>query len=828
MKRNYAKRITAGILSAVLAIGMAGCGKTAASDGNSTANESTPAGSKDGYVYQAEWLSADDSEGGSSYSYISVKDDVLYFVRNAYTDNGVKREYCKIDLNGSDAKAETLLTLSEYSYGTDAAVDGVETLDGTEESQPAEDAAADTALEDVEEAAGTEGDGISDTAAPAGDTVEDMSAAVALDKDTLVTVSSIAPNIQPDFEDPNFDYDKYYKEVQDNTVMNMKKMSMDGTVIKEADVTEILKGQYLQYAFSDASGNIYLSSGDGTIFVFDSELNLTDTVKVENTGDYSSMNAMGVTEDGRIAILKYTDNDLALCMYDAEKKAFGEPLEGLPSGIWNSGLSFMKDGAVLLNNSDGAFLYDPESKTSEQIVKWMDCDLTPDYVRSVYGLSDGNLAVYYEDWNTNKSDIIVLKKVAAADVVQKQVITVGTMYASQKLQADVVDFNKNSDKYRVELKDYTSGIEYTNETDYTTNYQNAVTQMNNDIISGTLDMFATDSVDIENLISKGAVEDLNPYLEASGQLKKEDLVQSVVNAIESSGMLYCIPSSFTISTLVGRTDEVGEKSGWTMADLKALCDKYPDASLFPNATQFTVLNALLTYNFDSYVDWENGVCHFDQEDFKQILEMTAKYPAESEFDYENGYISEPKAFRTHAALLGTMYISEVTDFQLEQKLFDAPITAIGYPTDGTKSGVAASISGGVCINTASKNKDACWDFIEYSLMNTNIDSIFMYGFPMRKADLDALIEKKLNDKDTSFGYSWDDVEITIDKVTQEDVDTLRDLIDRIDGIAGDQQDINLMNIITEEADAYFKGQKTLDDVTNIIQSRATIYVNENR
>lgn len=302
MKRNYVKRITAGILSAVLAVGMAGCGKTAAGDGSST-NESTPAGNKDGYVYQAEWLSTDGSEEGSSYSCISVKDDVLYFVRNIYTDNGAKREFCKIDLNGADAKAETLLTLSEYSYGTDATVDGVETSDGTEGSQPAGDAAADTAAEDVEEAAGTEEQTLDGTSGTA-DTVEDVSVAVALDKDTLVTVSSIAPNIQPDFEDPNFDYDKYYKEVQDNTVTTMKKMSMDGTVIKEEDVTEVLEGQYLQYALSDASGNLYLSSGDGTIFVFDSELNLMDTVKVESNDDYSSMNAMGVTEDGRIAILK--------------------------------------------------------------------------------------------------------------------------------------------------------------------------------------------------------------------------------------------------------------------------------------------------------------------------------------------------------------------------------------------------------------------------------------------------------------------------------------------------------------------------------------------
>ena len=380
----------------------------------------------------------------------------------------------------------------------------------------------------------------------------------------------------------------------------------------------------------------------------------------------------------------------------------------------------------------------------------------------------------------------------------------------------------------MELKDYTSNIEYTTEDDYQKNYQNAVTQMNNDIVSGKLDMFAADSVDIENLISKGAVEDLNSYLEASTQIKKSDLMENIINAIEESGVLYCVPTSFSINTLVGRTEDVGEKSGWTMADVKALCDKYPDASLFANATRGTVLNALLSYDFDSYVDWENGVCHFDQEEFKQLLEMVAKYPSDDEFDWEKDYVAEPKAFRNHTALLGTMYISEVTDYQVEEKLFDAPITAIGYPTDGSRSGVAASISGGVCINTASKNKDACWEFIEYTLVNNKIDSIFMNGFPVRKADFDALIEKKLAEKDSSYGYSWDDVEITVEGTTQEDVDKLKDLISRVDGISVNQQDSNLMNIITEEAEAYFTGQKSLDDVTSIIQSRATIYVNENK
>lgn len=827
MKRNYAKRITAGILSAVLAAGMAGCGKTAASDGSSTTNESTPAGSKDGYVYQAEWLSKSTPDNsGDGYSSadlrnISVIDDVLYYVRYAYTDNGYTQDFCRVDLKTSPAKEETLLSLAETKYDNGVATDEVTVGDITEEGTSDTGAAADDTTEE----------GSTDTGAADGtegyEMLDGVSSVVAVDADTLVEVATRTPNIEQNWDDPNFDYENYYKEVQDNTQMILKKLGMDGTVIAEADVTELFKGQYLSYSMADGEGNVYLSD-NSNIWVFDKDLALTDTIPLASDGNFDGMNAMGVTKDGRIAILKYGTNDIELHVYDKEKKSFGDAYAGMPSNMWNSGLSFTEDGSVLLNNSEGAYLYDMESQTAAQLVKWMDCDLTPDYVRNIYAMSDGNFVVLYEDWNTNESDIIVLKKVAAADVVQKQVVTVGVLYSSQKLQSDIVAFNQSNDKYRVELKDYASDIEYTSETDYQNNYQNAVTQMNNDIVSGTLDMFAADSVDIENLISKGAVEDLNSYLEASTQLKKSDLMENIVNAIEASGVLYCVPTSFSINTLVGRTEDVGEKSGWTMADVKALCDKYPDASLFANATRSTVLNALLSYDFDSYVDWENGACHFDQDEFKQLLEMVAKYPSDADFDWDNDYVAEPKAFRSHTALLATMYISEVTDYQVEEKLFDAPITAIGYPTNGTKSGVAASISGGVCINTASGNKDACWEFIEYSVMNTNINSIFMYGLPTRKADFDALIEKKLAEKDSSYGYSWDDVEITVEGTTQEDVDKLKDLISRIDGISANQQDSNLMNIITEEAEAYFTGQKSLDDVTSIIQSRATIYVNENK
>ena len=302
-----------------------------------------------------------------------------------------------MNLKDSPAKEETLLSLAETKYDNGVVTDEVTVGDATEEGSTGTDATTGDTTEEGSTDTGA-ADGAADTGASAGtegyEMLDGVNTVVAVDADTLVEVATRTPNIEQNWDDPNFDYDKYYKEVQDNTQMILKKLSMDGTVTAEEDVTELFKGQYLSYSIADGEGNVYLSD-NSSIWVFDKDLTLTDTISLAGNGNNDGVNAMGVTKDGRIAILQYGTNDLELRVYDKEKKSFGDACEGLPSNMWNSGISFTEDGSVLLNNSEGAYLYDMESRTATQIVKWMDCDLTPDYVRNIYAMSDGNFVVFY-------------------------------------------------------------------------------------------------------------------------------------------------------------------------------------------------------------------------------------------------------------------------------------------------------------------------------------------------------------------------------------------------------------------------------------------------
>ena len=70
------------------------------------------------------------------------------------------------------------------------------------------------------------------------------------------------------------------------------------------------------------------------------------------------------------------------------------------------------------------------------------------------------------------------------------------------------------------------------------------------------------------------------------------------------------------------------------------------------------------------------------------------------------------------------------------------------------------------------------------------------------------------------------VEITISPMTEQQTEELKKQLYSFTQVY--KYDEALLNIIQEETAPYFAGQKNARDVAAIIQSRAQIYVNENR
>ena len=65
---------------------------------------------------------------------------------------------------------------------------------------------------------------------------------------------------------------------------------------------------------------------------------------------------------------------------------------------------------------------------------------------------------------------------------------------------------------------------------------------------------------------------------------------------------------------------------------------------------------------------------------------------------------------------------------------------------------------------------------------------------------------------------------TAHTLSQEEADVIRNIIEN--GLLLDWNN-PVITIVMEEAPAYFEGQKSLDEVTDIIQNRVQLYVDEN-
>ena len=68
-------------------------------------------------------------------------------------------------------------------------------------------------------------------------------------------------------------------------------------------------------------------------------------------------------------------------------------------------------------------------------------------------------------------------------------------------------------------------------------------------------------------------------------------------------------------------------------------------------------------------------------------------------------------------------------------------------------------------------------------------------------------------------------EVKLPRLIQADVKYVERFINSLDQVLSYNE--SAYNIIMEEASAYFSGQKSAQEVADIIQSRLTIYVNEN-
>ena len=325
---------------------------------------------------------------------------------------------------------------------------------------------------------------------------------------------------------------------------------------------------------------------------------------------------------------------------------------------------------------------------------------------------------------------------------------------------------------------------------------------------------------MDALAFQGYVEDLTPYAEKSDSVHLEDYYPKVLECGRREGILVTIPKSFQIDTVITSKNYFGDDT-WTYPQLLDYCNAHPNSRFYLNTRPDMLLATLLRQSIDYFVDEDQGKCHFDSEEFRAFLEYAGSYsawagrtfdPIDPE-DYA-GALRDGKVLAVHYTF---SYLRNLKDVRTD---FGDAANFVGFPNkDGRpvyKVRLEAYFSP-FAIASTSSNKEGAFRFIEWYLA---LDEDTLAIDPM----LMCANRRRMEEKIEMALAGWEGYENGEPMMTEDDEETLEILLEGLEPL----KDVNdpLYKIVYTEARTYFSGEKTLDEVIDVIQKRATLYLQE--
>ncbi|MCI9324208.1 MAG: extracellular solute-binding protein [Lachnospiraceae bacterium] len=555
----------------------------------------------------------------------------------------------------------------------------------------------------------------------------------------------------------------------------------------------------------------------------------------EMSGDIIERSALIYANgDGTLTMI-YNDEAYTkryMASYDIEAGTLGEQTE-LPFHD-NFGIRGGTGQDLLLANNMGLYTWSPGDAEPKMLMNSINSDLLADDINMVLWIDDQHFAAVYHDIRTYAQKCACFTYVDPADIPDKKELVLGGSYVGSEIRAKVIQFNQSNSQYRITLKDYSI---YNSPEDWTAGQ----TRLNNDIISGKMPdiMMFTDLNSYRNYVSKGALADIGKLLAADPELGGLEYLQNVWDAYSVNGQLYAVIPSFNVQTMVAKKSLVGEPQSWTMADVEAVLATMPQgAAAFGDMTRDGFIYNILSYGGKDFIDLETGECHFDSQEFIDMLEYAKTLPKESyKEDEDYDYFSHENQYRENRSLMRELYISNIEDCKYQIKGYmGEEVSYVGFPTSDSKGSCLGISGSALMISANSQQQDEAWQFVRQFLTEEYQTSSELYSMPVLKSAFLAKAAKATErsywtDENGNKEY-YDDYwtingeQVVLEPFTQEEVEEICQFIYGVNRTAYYNEEIR--NIIIEDAEAFFSGQRSAQEVAGIIQSRAQVYINENR
>jgi len=320
---------------------------------------------------------------------------------------------------------------------------------------------------------------------------------------------------------------------------------------------------------------------------------------------------------------------------------------------------------------------------------------------------------------------------------------------------------------------------------------------------------------------RGTFEDLMPYLKEDDEISREDLFEQVLDTLLVDEKQYGLPTNFTMQALImNKTAAATDRSLETIVDLQIKAD-YSISATYErlHSIHFWILQYL-----DEFIDWQAGVCDFDDPRFITLLQMFEAIPEELDLYRMLDAIMDNEPIFFNSQLRNIYGLQGDLDY-----VFGGDATITGLP--GREDEINVIFTSIFSIASNSQDKQIAWDFISMSVSDEfqmrKMDRQDFY-FSISRNAFDEYMLRHSEEKTwpIEFTYHIDkDTRYHIFYLTQTTINTIYRLLDM--KMFAVVYEYRLMDIILEEVYGYL-GEQSLERTITNLNNRVGLYLEENR
>lgn len=594
----------------------------------------------------------------------------------------------------------------------------------------------------------------------------------------------------------------------------------DGTIVLNVNVGE-------DFASENSEAGLLFYQTDGTFLGKYVHPDLGRQVLFMNGEIYAS-------------VLSYDGSPSQLVFLDPTDWTAGETIDYPRLSDPTSAMSF---GNELLNiESDGIFLYSDLSSPGQQVVSWLESDMdwsNYSYADSFSAISE-NCFVCYPNSSSSRAMFVIM---TCSDTHPKEgkteLVIGGFINYSSDLNYAVQQFNRTSDKYYISVTDY-SKLEYLydDSSDTEDKYDKLYLKLMQDIQNGTgpdLLFFGSfhDVEDCCHFENAGFLLDLTPYLQG-GESGVDSVLPNVLAASIADDRLCKIPYSVTLMSMCPNQD-ILLSSIENISDFERAMSDLPEGSVaINNLSQSELLTQLFTYGYDDYIYSVDGELKFDADRFAELLDFSKKY-GWTDYTDEKGY----QHFSSGMMAIYNAYVFSPLDLLQQMPEYYYPYgynDPISLPCHTESAGVILPDKT-IAVTSTSAHPEGAAEFIRYMLSKDFQSYLWGYwgALPVRTEIIEYIVGDvpyPENFKDysrASYTDRYDDGQGFItDFATDEEIREMGKKFKQL--LLGSNYlyypDRDLGMILSEEAAAFFSGQKSAMAVAEIVENRVLLLLAE--